>query len=301
MKKSYTPIVKLASSKGKDILSIPAHLKPMQFSRYPSDNAVTFERWYMENWSLKDDLERIYLPIQWTALYCNNGYGSATILHTIQRYIDSLDATKKYYTIVQYDDGILNDVSRLDIKVIACSVKSDFSIPLLCTPHKFNFTPGAFKKDIYATFIGNLTHPLRANLVKQLEGKEDYYISTKQHDLREYCKIFARSKYVLCPRGYGLSSFRIQEAIDMQAIPVYISDEFIFPYNTKEFDFGMAIPHDMDIECALAMADGSGSDELWKEYAIKNKQLLTYPGCKQEILKYLSNENTNTEGGNAGI
>jgi hypothetical protein len=167
---------------------------------------------------------------------------------------------------------------------------------LLCTPHKFNFTPGAFKKDIYATFIGNLTHPIRANLIKQLEGKEDYYISTKQHDLREYCKIFARSKYVLCPRGYGLSSFRIQEAIDMQAIPVYISDEFIFPYNTPTFPFGFTFQWndkgDGCIDEALKYGDETGQDKVIKAMIEANKTLYTYAGCKQEILKYLSNENT---------
>ena len=36
--------------------------------------------------------------------------------------------------------------------------------------------------------------------------------------------------FTLCPRGYGLNSFRIAEAIQYGSIPVYISDEFILPY-----------------------------------------------------------------------
>lgn len=276
----------------------------MQLSRYPADNAVTFERWYMDNWNVKDECERIYLPIQWTALYCNNGYGNPAILHTIQKYIDSLDVTKKYYTIVQYDDGILNDISKLDIKVIACSVKSDFSIPLLCTPHKFNFTPGAFKKDIYATFIGSLTHPIRATLVKELEFKDGYYVTTKHHDLREYCKIFARSKYVLCPRGYGMSSFRIQEAIQMNAIPVYISDEFIFPYNNASLLQAISFEEleERSIDEIISSEIDTRYDSLKEFYSAPEcRNIYTYAGCKQEILNYLKNENTNTTGGDATV
>lgn len=272
----------------------------MQFSRYPADNAVTFERWYLENWTPRDEVERTYLPIQWTALYCNNGYGNAPILHTIQKYLDGLDISKKYYTIIQYDDGILNDISKLDIKVMAMSTKSDFSLPLLCTPHKFNFATNV-KKDIYANFIGNLTHPIRAQLVDQLKGKEGYYISTKHHDLREYCNIIARSKYTLCPRGYGLSSFRIQEAIDFGSIPVYISDEFIYPYNMPTFVFGLTMDitdTDASIDEALRYMDECGQDKLPAMIIEKNKQLFTYKGCKNEILTYLRNEqNNNTTGG----
>ena len=33
------------------------------------------------------------------------------------------------------------------------------------------------------------------------------------------------------PRGYGPTSFRLYESIEMQSIPIYISDEFILPYS----------------------------------------------------------------------
>jgi hypothetical protein len=305
MKKSYTPIIKLASSKNRNYTQVPNYLLPMQLGRYPADNAITFERWYMENWNVKDECERIYLPIQWTALYCNNGYGNQAILHTIQKFIDALDTAKKYYTIVQYDDGILNDISKLDIKVIACSVPGDFNIPLLCTPHKFNFTPSAFKKDIYATFIGSLTHPIRARIIDELEFKDGYYVTTKHHDLREYCKIMARSKYVLCPRGYGLSSFRIQEAIQMNAIPVYISDEFIFPYDKVSLIQAIEFK-ELEVRqiSEIISSEIDPRYESLKEYYSSSeiKNLYTYAGCKNEILNYLRNEpQTNNMEGHTAI
>lgn len=278
----------------------------MQFSRYPPDNAITFERWYLNNWSKADEQERIYLPIQWTALYCNNGYGNHPILHTIQKYIDGLDRSKKYYTIVQYDDGILNNIEHLDIKVIAMAgPRIDFAIPMLCTPHKFNFgvTAGRqanIKRDIFASFVGSLTHPIRATMIDQLKDKEGYYISTKHHNLYDYCHILARSKYALCPRGYGQSSFRIQEAIDFGAIPIYISDEFVLPYNKE------CLPVLFDVNIMDCAVDQFllATDVNYKErqdVINKNKHLFTYDGCKREILNHLANEKSNNEGGTTGV
>jgi hypothetical protein len=51
----------------------------------------------------------------------------------LQRFIDKLPKEKKYYTIVQYDDGILNDISGLDIIVysMGCKKPGYYPIPLL--------------------------------------------------------------------------------------------------------------------------------------------------------------------------
>lgn len=289
-KRMYDPVVRIAP-KGKKIVPVPAHLKPMQFSRYPPDNAITFEKWYLENWKGADDRERLYLPIQWTALYCNNAYGSSAILHHIQKFIDDLDRSKKYYTIVQYDDGILNNIQHLDILVCAMAgPRIDFSLPLLCTPHKFNFQPQEIKKIYKASFIGNYTHAMRATMIQQLEGKDGYYVTTRHHNLLDYCKVIAQSKYVLCPRGYGQSSFRIQEAIDFGAIPIYISDEFIFPYNMPDFQFGITMSPDADIDAAINHIEQTGQDKIIRACIETNRKLFTYAGCKQEILHHLKTQ-----------
>jgi len=260
---------------------IPNHLKPLQQMRYPPDNAVTFERWYFNTYVSKDERARTYLPIQWTALYCNNQFGACQRTYNhIQNFLRTLDKTKKYYTIVQYDDGILNDISHLDVKVFAMSgPRIDYPLPLLCTPHGFKF-PNV-KRDIFASFVGRITHPIRARMCEQLKDFPNYYISTKDHKLKDYCEILARSKYALCPRGYGQTSFRIQEAIDYGAIPVYISDDnYILPYD-RGFMYGLLLDGEDDIdsrlktsECILPVV----------------KELFTYTGCKQMILKELEND-----------
>lgn len=277
---------KLAPRHG--MVPVPDVLRPAQLQPYPADNTPPFEQWYMLNYGNADQCARLYLPVQWTALYCNNQYGGCSKTQMrIQAFLDGLDKTKKYYTIVQYDDGILNDLAGFDIKVFAMSgPRVDYPLPLLCQPHKYQF-PNC-KKDIFASFVGRITHSVRAALVKQLNGLPGYYISSEQHNLKDYCHILARSKYALCPRGYGQTSFRIQEAIQYGAIPVYISDDFIVPYNISTM-FPMV--HSENI------ADGF-YELLWfatltMDYQTEvnnHAHLYTYAGCKQMILKELKNE-----------
>jgi hypothetical protein len=268
------------------MVSIPNFLRPVQNMKYPADNDRTFERWYMETFVEREATERLYLPIQWTALYCNNKFGQCKRTHElIQSYLNQLDTSKKYYTIVQYDDGILNKIDHLDIKIFAMSgPRIDYALPLLCPQHQYKFN---VERDIFASFVGRITHPLRAKMVEQLKDLPGYYIHTKPVSLHEYCEIMARTKYALCPRGYGQTSFRICEAIQYGAIPIYISDEFIIPYNMPVFPFGATLTGE-EIDYCLHEIDKGYS--VLKMIVEVNKSMFTYQGCKQEILKELSNE-----------
>jgi hypothetical protein len=44
-----------------------------------------------------------------------------------------------------------------------------------------------------------------------------------------YIEIMRRSSFVLCPRGYGSSSYRLFEALKMGRVPVVLSDAWIAP------------------------------------------------------------------------
>lgn len=261
------------------IQRVPPELQPKQHHRYPEDNTWEFERWFKDNTTAQElaGKPRTYLPILWTGYWCNNGYGTKDrAKRIIQRFVDSLPRSKAYFSIVQYDDGPMVDFKDLDIKIFGMSGgRIDYPIPLLCMPHKFEF-PG-IKKDIFCSFVGGDTHPIRRELVKELEGKEGYYVTLKKHSLEDYCKILARSVYALAPRGYGKNSFRCQESIHYGAVPVYVSDEFIWPYN-EEFP-GISC-HVKDLPACLPK-DPSG----YLKQIADQKPLYTYEGCKQKILE----------------
>ena len=264
------------------IYRVPLQFQPRQATPYPQDNTHEFERWLKDNTPAHElaGKPRTYLPILWTAYWCNNGYGVKEKAKTIlQRFVDQIPRTKKYFTICQYDDGCLVDFKDLDIKIFGMSGgRIDYPIPLLCMPHKFEF-PG-IEKDIFCSFVGGDTHPIRKEIVKELSGKEGYYVTMKKHTMQEYCKILARSVFALCPRGYGKSSFRIAEAIQYGAIPVYISDHFIYPYN--ELFAGVDIESNRISEVHSILK--SLSPDIYSGLFI-DKHLYSYPGCKQKILE----------------
>ncbi len=75
-----------------------------------------FEAWFGANITSKELKDRLYIPIQWTAYYSKNEWGRNTdSLSHVQYVLDNLDASKKYFTIVEWKEGILNYFKGKDI------------------------------------------------------------------------------------------------------------------------------------------------------------------------------------------
>lgn len=215
-------------------VDVPLEFRPHHPMQYPIDNDQIFEEWFYTQPIQNTD--RVYLPIFWTSYYCKHKYGKDyRAIQLLQMFLETLDRSRKYFTIVQFDDGILNDLTGLDIKVYAMSGnRIDYPLPLICKPHKYPQMP----KDIFCSYIGANNHHIRTGLM-QYQNKTSWYINDRPHTLEYFCEILARSKYVLCPRGYGQTSFRIMEALQYGAIPVYISDQFILPH--YDFSYGIQV------------------------------------------------------------
>lgn len=269
---------------GRSIEKVPETYQTKMPFPYPKDNHVEFERWFFLNTKSAEIKGRTYLPIFWTGFYVTHKYGKDKPVNShLQAYINKLDRSKKYFTIVQYDDGILHDVSHLDIKIFSMGGgRIDYPLPLICQPHK-PLPP--VKKDIFCSFVGNITHHIRKTLIDQLTGKDGYYISTKNHTPEKFAEILNRSKFVLAPRGYGKTSFRIQEALQYGATPVYISDEFIHPHNMVglffEADFGMLPKLPELLKGIEDKSDHNTNIEIYKKH-------FTYEANKKLILENLN-------------
>jgi len=254
---------------------------------YPPNNLIIFEEWFAANY-IKTDNERIYLPIMWTSYYVNHKYGKdMKALRNLQKFIDSLDRSKKYYTVLQYDDGILNDISRLDIKVFGSGGgRIDFPIPLVTMPHPYNFEG---EKDVFCSFAGGITHPMRAALFGMYTGKSGYQMEREILPIKDYCHLMGRSVFSLNPRGYGKTSFRICEALQFGAIPVYISDEFIIPGHKDFNEYGVLIHSDQINEIDDILKSISPDQIISKQEAGKRiyEEMFTFEGCKKLILDNL--------------
>lgn len=265
------------------MVDVPAKFRPHIKHAYPSDNDLIFEEWFYHNFSGLHD--RTYLPVFWTSYYVNHNYGKDKVaIRDLQTFLNSLDKSKKYFTIVQYDDGLLNEVRHLDIKVFGMSGHPiDYPLPLLCKPHRFEYH---LKRDVLANFIGRVTHNIRAKMLSVIPKSNEFYISEHKHSLQDYCRIMARSMFTLCPRGYGQTSFRILEAMQYGSIPVYISDEFIIPHEIPFYTYGVQVK-ESEIGNLVSILRTITPEEIQhKQKAIKElfEKYFTYEGCRRIIL-----------------
>ncbi len=84
--------------------------------------------------------------------------------------------------------------------------------------------------------LAALTHPRGLIIDTSLPGAELPYTT--------YLKVLRRSRFVLCPRGYGSSSFRLFEALKAGRVPVVLSDAWIQPTGPNWTEFALVVPED---------------------------------------------------------
>jgi len=264
------------------MIQVPEQFRPHIRVDYPPNNFKIFEEWFFDNAPDVILGDRHYLPIFWTSYYVNNNYGKdKSAISDLQKFIDSLDTSKKYFTILQYDDGILNNVNHLDLMIIGSGGgRIDYPISLLTMPHPYDFTD---TRDIFCSFSGSKTHPLRNNLPGHIANNLPIY---------EYCRLMTRSVFALCPRGYGPSSFRICEAMQYGAIPVYISDRFIEPFWVDFNYYGIKAATGRE---AWKIINSMNHEQIKaKQIAVKHyyDEFYTYESTQWQILKHLSSGGT---------
>lgn len=277
------------------MIQVPNWAKPHICTSYPQSNHLPFEEWLTQQ--ELPQFEREFIPIHITSYWVNNNYGNDIYAkQKMQEFFNELDKSKKYWCVFQYDDGLLIDTKDLDIITFGMSwrlesQKPTYVIPLIGQPYKKIHAQKKYK----ANFIGNMTHPIRNEIINTLRNKEGYYISAASHNVDEFNRIMAESIFTLAPRGYGTPSFRAYEAMYQGSIPVYISDEFAIPLNTNFNDYGVLIKSEN-----IALIDEILNS--YNEYNIKMKReaiadfyskYCTYEGLKERIIETLQNENAN--------
>jgi hypothetical protein len=154
-------------------------------------------------------------------------------------------------------------------------------------------------KDILASFIGSFsTHPSRPELLK-LAG-EDVVVEQREWwgtgqtesspNRVRYDEVMERSRFTLCPRGFGPTSMRLPDAILCGSIPIMIDDK-TRPFGQDLGGFalwsGMKAP---DISYALGVARDM-SDE---EYNRRRELMLQF--AEKYLLRDLNSGCTGTLG-----
>lgn len=272
-----------------NFLGVPKKFRPTIAFHYPPDNFQIFEEWFAMNYNLQHDkTEREYLPINFTGYLVNHSFGEdKNAVAELQKFTDSIDRSKKYYTICQFDLGCMVDFKDLDIIVFGMAGgRIDYCLPLICMPHKFEYQS---HKTLFANFIGRKTHPVRSVLIDALKDKEGCYISEAKHDMSSYCSIISHSVFTICGRGFGNNSFRVQEALQYGSIPVIVSNERMEPHGIPFEKYGYFIDEKDADNVYEILKNKTIEDVTEKQSVLKHyyDTFFSYNGNKKIILEHL--------------
>lgn len=196
---------------------------------------------YIEDYFFKEfvsrdpDLDRYYIPVSWTTCYNQTG------IHGLQEELLKLDVSCRYFTLSQHDDAIHEKLPSNTLHFAGGGNGGGIPIPLICSA--MPSLNKAYEKDILASFVGTISYgpvgDLRKLIYNHYFADKDFYFcqprgwnpSVPQSQLEEFMTVTARSRFALCPRGYGAQSFRFYEAMQLNSIPVFIHTQSWFPFD----------------------------------------------------------------------
>lgn len=223
---------------------------------YPPYHSGPFIEEYFYNYYINNNIiiDKIYLPIFWTNIN-NNSYYNGNKRIKFEKFLSTLDNNYKYFTVCQHedltDDAILNttptdeSLKKLpsDILIFSGSGKITDkyeSNKIICIPHVVSPIHNPIlnkKRDIFCSFVGANTHPIRQELYDIYKNNKNFYFKMDKWDIKinkdkemEFKDITERSIFTLCPRGNGPTSYRLWKVMQLGSIPVYIYDNKWIPW-----------------------------------------------------------------------
>ena len=289
------------------VVDTPQQWIPKNTFQYPPHqglNPLIEERAFSYFTTMDIDSDYLYIPIQWTQYHCSNNWGNDTAkIAEIQNWANELPNKypgEKFFTVVQYDDGTLVSIDNCKVFAASNSPKSPkadtqeyIPIPLLSDPHPGSPNEVRMNK---VGFVGRSdTHPIRKVMCDKLMGISDYKFAVNiSGDLSQaFRDIIYDSVFGLAPRGYGPTSFRMYETMQMGAIPIYISDVFWLPFDDEiDWEKAALLIHPDDIDTIPERVDAildSGEYENYIDYGrIVYEKYLTWDGTLNQIAKIIS-------------
>ena len=151
-----------------------------------------------------------------------------------------------------YESGINSFLLRNRIQS-GCYVPRSFNpeIEKILRDEKSNESSG---KTYLFSFIGRNSHQIRNKLFSMKFSREDVHIENSSDfnvwdskidnahwRFRYYKDVLLKSKFSLCPRGYGPGSIRLFESMSLGVSPVIISDEWTLPHGPDWESFSIII------------------------------------------------------------
>lgn len=152
-----------------------------------------------------------------------------------------------------------------------------FTDPTATLPYLYSFV-GSIRNAPIRRDLAKVSHPRSFFQDTSADYDRVLYGRMKESEVREFWRRYAEkmeaSKFVLCPRGLGVSSVRLFDTMRMGRVPVILSDDWVEPPGPCWKKFSIRIPeHDFAQIPALleerepdAVAMGELARKQWEEW-----------------------------------
>lgn len=260
------------------------------FNYPPHHSGDHLEEAFVKFWLKEGTGDRKLIPIHWTAVYNHRvkegldpGSPNHILRQELKTYLRSLPREGKYFVVCTHDDAPSEELPP-NTQVFAAggnANKIDVPIPLTCGPHLEVLDP---VRTIPMSFVGSVTHPIRQTLLMSVNGKPGVYLQVSEwqenissEKSQTFKQITQNSMFSLCPRGYGATSYRLYEAMQLGSVPVYVSDKHLLPWNDElDWNSFCVILKPEQISDIFELTFGIGNkklremqtnlDEIWKKH-----------------------------------
>ncbi len=267
--------------------------KPAEFPVYPPYHEGPYLEEYFSNRFLEDspETDKIFIPVYWTHCY-NDGYDSKEL----KQAISELDSSRSYFAVMTHDDAPKELLPKGTTCFSAGGLNGDVPIPLVCSGFK---DVKSRQRDIFCSFVGSITHPIRSMMCHSLpldSPKYHIYIKgwtpniTKEAETG-FRQVMEESVFSLCPRGYGPTSFRLYEAMQLGSIPVYIYDRMWLPWqddlNWAEISIPVHLSRLPELDLILSSISQERIETMQQSIASVYDDNFTFDATYRKILERL--------------
>ncbi|BDA45084.1 probable glycosyltransferase At5g20260 at C-terminar half [Coccomyxa sp. Obi] len=229
-------------------------------------------------------LERIYVPIHWTDLL----HKAPLLIPEAQVVLDGLNPSFQYFSVSQLARGLahpslnLTIPKKLDFILFSSGGSSRPLRTVLLPLLKQELVPEGLSKTISVSFQGaSSPHDLRGKIAGTL--RKSFLFLNHSADWKV---ILESSNFSICPRGFGSTSFRLAESIQLGTIPIYVwQQEAWLPYqrmlNWSEFAIVISSQDIAELPDMVKRADVTRMQEALREV----QHMFTYNYTIEYILR----------------
>lgn len=174
----------------------------------------------------------------------------------------------------------------------------------LANPHLEDARSRVPEPDLLFSYLGRTSHRVRRRLLAALGGTPGAVVEATDHyrhwdtgaegreeAQRRYAEVMARSRFVLCPRGWSPATIRVFETLRMGRVPVILSDAWRRPLGPDWERIAVFVPERevADVPARLRPLEGRAAEmgrearTAWERYFAPERQWRTLSGALADL------------------